>query len=87
MVKDISKVIEQYVYNHLHHRDDIEVKVTNTPKRYNVHIVVSLKLTDGLYSIINKGIDRHDLMKGLRDYLNLDWHNCMITYECKQYYS
>jgi hypothetical protein len=81
MKKDLSKVIEQYVYNHLSHRDDIKVNVTNTPKRYNVHIEVALKPTDGLYATINKGIDRHDLMNGLRDYLNLDWHNCMISYQ------
>lgn len=85
MVKDISKVIEQYVYNHLSHRDDIEVQVTNSPKRYEVRIVVDLKPTDGLWVTINKGIDRHDLMNGLRDYLNLDWDNCMISYEYNEY--
>ena len=85
MVKDISKVTEQYVYNHLQHRDDIEVQVTNTPKRYNVHIIVKLKPEDGINHTIRKGIDRQDMMCGLRNYLNLDWHNCMISYECKQY--
>ena len=85
MVKDISKVIEQYVYNHLQHRDDIEVQVTNTPKRYNVHIIVKLKPEDGISDTIRKGIDRQDMMCGLRNYLNLDWYNCMISYECKQY--
>ena len=83
MVKDISKVIVQYVYNHLQHRDDIEVQVTNTPKRYNVHIIVKLKPEDGINDTIRKGIDRQDMMSGLRNYLNLDWHNCMISYECK----
>jgi hypothetical protein len=77
-VKDISKVIEQYVYNHLSHRDDILVQVKKTPQRYNVHVIVKLKPTDGLYATINKGIDRGDLMNGLRDYLNLDWNNCMV---------
>ena len=85
MVKDISKVIEQYVYNHLQHRDDIEVQVTNTPKRYDVHIIVKLKPEDGINDTIRKGIDRQDMMCGLRNYLNLDWYNCMISYECKQY--
>lgn len=85
MVKNISKVIEQYVYNHLPHRDDIEVQVTNTPKRYNVYIIVKLKPEDGINDTIRKGIDRQDMMCGLRNYLNLDWHNCMISYECKQY--
>ena len=82
-VKDISKVIEQYVYNHLSHRDDIIVQVKKTPQRYNVHVMVNLKPTDGLYVTINKGIDRGDLMNGLRDYLNLDWGNCMIVCELK----
>ena len=81
MKKDLSKVIKNYVYNHLSHRDDIVVQVNKTPTRYNVHLEVSLKPTDGLYASINKGIDRQDLMRGLRDYLNLDWHNCMITYQ------
>jgi hypothetical protein len=81
MKKDLSKVIKNYVYNHLSHRDDIVVQVNKTPTRYNVHLEVSLKPTDGLYASINKGIDRQDLMRGLRDYLNLDWYNCMITYQ------
>ena len=81
MEKDLSKVIEQYVYNHLSHRDDIKVNVTKEPLRYEVHIEVILKPTDGLYATINKGIDRQDLMNGIRDYLNLDWHNCMISYQ------
>ena len=81
MEKDLSKVIENYVYNHLSHRDDIVVQVNKTPTRYNVHVEVTLKPTDGLYATINKGIDRQDLMRGLRDYLNLDWHNCMISYQ------
>jgi hypothetical protein len=81
MEKDLSKVIENYVYNHLSHRDDIVVQVNKTPTRYNVHVEVALKPTDGLYATINKGIDRQDLMRGLRDYLNLDWHNCMISYQ------
>ena len=81
MKKDLSKVIEQYVYNHLSHRDDIKVSVAKERLRYKVHIEVTLKPTDGLYASINKGIDRQDLMNGLRDDLNLDWHNCMISYQ------
>jgi hypothetical protein len=81
MEKNLSKVIEQFVYNHLSHRDDIKVDATKTPKRYNVHVEIYLKPTDGLYNRINKGIDRQDLMNGLKGYLNLDWHNCMISYE------
>lgn len=81
MKKDLSKVIEQYVYSHLSKRDDIMVQVTKSPKRYEVHIIVNLKPTDGLYAAINKGIDRQDLMNGLKGYLNLDWHNCMISYK------
>ena len=83
MKKDLSKVIEKYVYSHLAHRDDILVQVLKTPKRYNVHIIVYLKPTDGLWATINKGVDRQDIMKGLRDYLNLDWDNCMIFCQTK----
>ena len=83
MEKDLSKVIENYVYNHLSHRDDIVVQVNKTPTRYNVHVEVALKPTDGLYAAINKGIDRQDLMRGLRDYLNLDWDSCMIFCQTK----
>ena len=85
MEKDLSKVIEQYVYTHLSHRDDILVQALKTPTRYDVHIVVYLKPTDGLYTTINKSIDRGDLMKGLQGYFNLDWHNCMIYCEVKDY--
>ena len=83
MGKDLSKVIEQYVYSHLSHRDDILVQVLKSPTRYNVHIFVQLKPTDGLWATINKGVDRQDIMKGLRDYLNLDWDNCMIFCQTK----
>jgi len=83
MKKDLSKVIEKYVYSHLSHRDDILVQVLKTPKRYNVHIIVYLKPTDGLWATINKGVDRQDLMRGLRDYLNLDWDSCMIFCQTK----
>jgi len=85
MTKDITKLIKQYVYNHLSHRDDIEVQVTNTPKKYNVHIIVYLTENDGILEIIKKGVDRNDIMSGLRSYLNLDWDTCMISYECKKY--
>jgi hypothetical protein len=80
-MKDISKIIEQYVYNHLSHRDDIKVSVTKERLRYKVYVEVTLKPTDGLYASINKGIDRQDLMNGLRGDLNLDWDNCMISYQ------
>jgi hypothetical protein len=83
MKKDLSKVIEKYVYSHLYHRDDILVQVSRTPKRYNVHIIVYLKPTDGLWATIHKGVDRQDLMRGLKDYLNLDWDSCMIFCQLK----
>ena len=83
MEKDLSKVIEKYVYSHLSHRDDILVQVLKTPKRYNVHIIVYLKPTDGLWATINKSVDRQDLMSGIRDYLNLDWDSCMIFCQTK----
>jgi len=83
MMKDLRKIIEEYVYTHLSHRDDIEVVVDRNPMRYNVLIEVSVLPTDGLIRRINKGIDRQDLMGGLRDNLNLGWDNCMISYELK----
>ena len=85
MEKDLSKVIEQYVYTHLSHRDDILVQVVKSPTRYKVHIFIYVKPTDGLYATINKGIDRGDLMKGLQGYFNLDWHNCMIYTQVSEY--
>ena len=71
MEKDLSKVIEQYVYTHLSHRDDILVQVVKSPTRYKVHIFIYVKPTDGLYATINKGIDRGDLMNGIKGYFNL----------------
>jgi hypothetical protein len=85
MVKDISKVIEQYVYTHLSHRDDILVQVIKSPTRYKVHIFIYVKPTDGLYATINKGIDRGDLMNGIKGYFNLDWDSCMIYTQVSEY--
>jgi hypothetical protein len=85
MVKDLSKVIEQYVYTHLSHRDDILVQVLKSPTSYKVHIFVYLKPTDGLYATINKGIDRGDLMNGIKGYFNLDWDSCMIYTQVSEY--
>jgi hypothetical protein len=85
MEKDLSKVIEQYVYTHLSHRDDILVQVIKSPTRYKVHIFIYVKPTDGLYATINKGIDRGDLMNGIKGYFNLDWDNCMIYTQVSEY--
>ena len=85
MEKDLSKVIEQYVYTHLSHRDDILVQVVKSPTRYKVHIFIYVKPTDGLYATINKGIDRGDLMNGIKGYFNLDWDSCMIYTQVKDY--
>ena len=85
MVKDLSKVIEQYVYTHLSHRDDILVQVVKSPTRYKVHIFIYVKPTDGLYATINKGIDRGDLMNGIKGYFNLDWDRCMIYTQVSEY--
>jgi hypothetical protein len=85
MEKDLSKVIEQYVYTHLSHRDDILVQVIKSPTRYKVHIFIYVKPTDGLYATINKGIDRGDLMNGIKGYFNLDWDSCMIYTQVSEY--
>ncbi len=85
MKKDLSKVIEQYVYTHLSHRDDILVQVVKSPTRYKVHIFIYVKPTDGLYATINKGIDRGDLMNGIKGYFNLDWDSCMIYTQVSEY--
>ena len=85
MGKDLSKVIEQYVYTHLSHRDDILVQVVKSPTRYKVHIFIYVKPTDGLYATINKGIDRGDLMNGIKGYFNLDWDRCMIYTQVSEY--
>ncbi len=81
MKKDLSEIIKKYIYFHLSHRNDIVIKVDQNGKRYDVKIFINLKPTDGIYARINKGIDRHDVMNGLKGYLNLDWDNCMISYE------
>ena len=85
MEKDISKTLHTFIKDFYSHREDLTIEITKKIKQksnfYNIHIKVHLKPTDGLYAAINKGIDRQDLMRGLRDYLNLDWHNCMISYQ------
>ena len=85
MEKDLSKVIEQYVYNHLSHRDDILVQVLKSPTSYKVHIFVYLKPTDGLYATINKSVDRGDVMRGLQKYINLESYNCTIYCQVQDY--
>ena len=90
-MKDISKVINQFVSHYLSYRDDITLYVNSKrmPKDkdnpeghlvYRVVIHVTLKPTDGLYAKINKNIDRVDLMRALNENFNLYWDNCMIEY-------
>lgn len=84
MVKDLSNALISFIYNYLSHRDDITVQVKTNGKKpyfYSIHILVRLSENDGLYKVINKGIDRYALHHQLQKYFNLTTDDCRITYQ------
>jgi hypothetical protein len=85
MKKDISKPLHSFIKDFYSHRDDISIQITKQIKRkenfYSVLILIHIKPNDGLYDMINKGIDRTALMNEIKGYFNLNWDNCMIYYQ------
>ena len=84
MAKDLSNALISFIYDYLSHRDDITVQVKTNGKKpyfYSIHILVRLSENDGLYKVINKGIDRYALYHQIKKYFNLTLDDCRITYQ------
>lgn len=85
MSKDLTKILHTFTEDLYSYRDDLTIQITkkNIKRKphYNIHILVHVKLTYGLYTIINKGIDRNYLRKEIKDYLNLTEDDFNVTYQ------
>jgi hypothetical protein len=84
-MKDLTKLIQCFTEDVYSSRSDLTFKITKTIKNrkpfYNIHILVHIKVTDGLYTTINKGIDRNYLRKEIQSYFNLGNFDFSVTYQ------
>lgn len=84
-MKNITKLLYTFTKDVYSYRDDLTIQITKTTKKrkpyYNIHILVHIKLTDGLWSTINKGIDRNYLRGEIKSYFNLTEDYFRVTYE------
>ena len=85
MKKDLSKILHTFTKDLYSHRDDLTIQITkkNIKRKpyYYIHILVHIKLTDGLYTMINKGIDRNYLRSEIKSYFNLTEDDFNVTYQ------
>jgi len=86
MAKDITKILHTFTKDLYSDRDDLTIQITKVKNikrkpHYNIHIFVHIKLTDGLYTTINKGIDRNYLRSEIKYYLNLTEDDFNVTYQ------
>jgi hypothetical protein len=85
MNKDLSKLLHTFTKDLYSYRDDLTIQITkkNIKRKvhYNIHILVHIKLTDGLYATINKGIDRNYLRGEIESYFNLTGDDFNVTYQ------
>lgn len=84
-MKDITKLLYTFTKDVYSYRDDLTIQINKTTKKrkpyYNIHILVHIKLTDGLWSTINKGIDRNYLRYEIKSYFNLTEDDFRVTYQ------
>jgi hypothetical protein len=84
MKKDFSKLLHTFTKDLYSHRDDLTIQITkkNIKRKphYNIHILVHIKLTDGLYTMIHKGIDRNYLRSEIKSYFNLTEDDFNVTH-------
>jgi hypothetical protein len=84
MKKDFSKLIHTFTKDLYSDRDDLTIQITkkNIKRKphYNIHILVHIKLTEGLYTTIKKGIDRNYLRSEIKSHLNLTEDDFNVTY-------
>jgi hypothetical protein len=85
MKKDLSKILHTFTKDLYSHRDDLTIQITkkNIKRKpyYTIHILVHIKLTDGLYTMIHKGIDRNYLRREIESYFNLTGDDFRVTYQ------
>ena len=86
MARDITKLLHTFIKDVYSYRDDLTIEITNTRSKkyqpfYTVHILVHIKLTDGIYSTIKKGIDRNYLRGEIKSYFNLTEDDFRVTYQ------
>lgn len=85
MKKDLSKILHTFTKVVYSHRDDLTIQITKKnikrKSHYNIHILVHIKLTDGLYAMIHKGIDRNYLRSEIKSHLNLTEDDFNVTYQ------
>ena len=85
MKKDLSKILYTFTKDLYSHRDDLTIQITkkNIKRKpyYYIHILVHIKITDGLYTMINKGIDRNYLRREIESYFNLSNDDFNVTYQ------
>jgi hypothetical protein len=77
-MKDITKLLHTFIKDVYSYRDDLTIEITKTKSKkyqpfYTVHILVHIKLTDGIYSTIRKG--------EIKSYLNLSEDDFRVTYQ------
>jgi hypothetical protein len=84
-VKDLSKILHTFTKDFYSYRDDLTFHITkkniNRKTYYNIHILVHISVTDGLFRIINKGIDRNYLRDEIESYFNLTGDDFSVTYQ------
>ena len=86
MARDITKLLHTFIKDVYSYRDDLTIEITKTKSKkyqafYTVHILVHIKLTDGIYSTIRKGIDRNYLRGEIKSYFNLTEDEFRVTYQ------
>lgn len=84
-MKDISNALYCFSKDLYSHRDDLTIQVVRRIKDhkpfYAIHFLVHIKPTDGIYAMLNKGIDRFRLRQEILSYFNLGEHDFSITYQ------
>ena len=84
-MKDITKILQTFIEDLYTHRDDLTIQVVRTIKNhkpfYSVHFLIHIKTTDGIFAMINKGIDRFYVKKEIQNYFNLGDYDFSITYQ------
>jgi hypothetical protein len=85
MNKDLSKLLHIFTKDLYSYRDDLTIQITkkNIKRKphYNIHILVHVTVNDGLFRIINKGIDRNYLRREIESYFNLTGDDFNVTYQ------
>ena len=85
MKKDLSKLLHIFTKDLYSYRDDLTIQITkkNIKRKphYNIHILVHVTVNDGLFRIINKGIDRNYLSREIESYFNLTGDDFNVTYQ------